>query len=802
MKNTLNTKFLSASILSVAISAAVAPQMALAKQTPFQSISIQAQPLQNALVEIGLKYDVVVVASNTLTEGKYGNIVEGRFSAIEAIKALLKGSGLDVKRSENDALIIVALENPTNDKPQKQIEKISVTGYRIDTPSAKITNQITVISESEIKQAITVSDSMSGVLETTLPGYSGSTSSQTLRGISLRGGNPLILIDGIPQFVSMFDSNKEANTIDMDFVSNVEVIHGATARQGIGGTGGIINLVTKTPSIDDGFSQDLTFRLSFDDSYSDDSLTKKVAYTAGLNKDNLSFMFGYARNDRGMSYDANGDIVGLVRYSGSLADTLSENFMFKGSYVNDVHSINVMHSTFKMEGKRGWSPVAGCHPTRCEVADVKLQSAERGWDDSIHALPGISDNTATSIDYINEDLFSWKLVGQYYLSNYDYRFTGTTSSFFDDNNPPENITAQTSVKSDKDGFKLTLSKEIIDNVQATFGYDSSSENTTQFVPQNGMSIIPPTKLSQSSPFVYLNWDATEKLRFNLGLRHVNSEVSMPSFTPAPYYLVRGSGPVTGGKVDSNDTVKNFGLIYDLTKNLSFYSNFTEGFELAEVGRVLRANGVEQGVTLSNDYLAISPNIHENLEYGMRYNDGTTSFEANVFEQNAPFGNSYMPNEDGLLEISRMETQRSGYNLILTHKLTSTFDFGLSYSVADAKSDSDGNGSFETDLVSLSVGAPDQYKLYLNYDLGDWYGKFSWVKYKDKDFEGTEYAFKGYHIGNISVSRYIGDNSTVSLAVKNLFNEEYIDLYSQISGNNNWYVAGVGRTINLAFNTKF
>ena len=216
-----------------------------------------------------------------------------------------------------------------------------------------------MISESEIKQAITVSDSMSGVLETTLPGYSGSTSSQTLRGISLRGGNPLILIDGIPQFVSMFDSNKEANTIDMDFVSKIEVIHGATARQGIGGTGGIINLVTKTPSTDDGFSQDLTFRLSFDDSYSDDSLTKKVAYTAGLNKDNLSFMFGYARNDRGMSYDANGEVVGLVRYSGSLADTLSENYMFKGSYINDVHSLNVMHNTFKMEGKRGWSPVSG-----------------------------------------------------------------------------------------------------------------------------------------------------------------------------------------------------------------------------------------------------------------------------------------------------------------------------------------------------------------------------------------------------------------------------------------------------------
>ncbi len=124
------------------------------------------------------------------------------------------------------------------DNQNQAIEEITVSASRTDDTISTMPNQVTIVLEEEIKRAITISDNMSGVLETTVPGFSGSTSTQTLRGISLRGGNPLILIDGIPQYVSMFDSNKEANPIDMDFVSRVEVIHGASAIQGIGGTGG------------------------------------------------------------------------------------------------------------------------------------------------------------------------------------------------------------------------------------------------------------------------------------------------------------------------------------------------------------------------------------------------------------------------------------------------------------------------------------------------------------------------------------------------------------------------------------
>jgi iron complex outermembrane receptor protein len=664
-------------------------------------------------------------------------------------------------------------DDEQNDR-DRPIDEIIVQASRTNATVASMPNQVTIVTEEQIQRAITISDSMSGVLEQTVPGFSGSSSSQTMRGISLRGGNPLILVDGIPQYVSMFDSNKEANPIDMDFVSKVEVIHGASAVQGIGGTGGVINLVTKTSSDEEGFSHDVTFRLNSDARFEKDGISKKIAYTADWNQGGLNLMFGYSRNDRGLSYDANGEIVGLVRFSGSVADTEADNMMLKVNYTSGVHSFNVMHNAYQMESKRDWAPVTGCHPNRCSPAT--LQTAEPGWDDSEHALPPEDENNSLNIDYVNEDLFSWMLVAQYFVSDFDYRFGGATSTFYDDANPPEAVVGQTAVDSEKDGFRFAFSRTFADAVDVTFGFDSYTEETFQYVPHNNMVIIPPTELDQSAPFIYATWSIHDRFRVNAGVREVDSEVSIGDFMPIPFYLVRGSGPVTGGSTDSKDTIINYGAMFDITDSISIHASLTEGFELAEVGRVVRNNGVAEGVTLSNDYLAISPNIHENVEFGLRYDDGVTAAELAVFDQEAPFGNSYAPNEEGILEISVAQV--------------------------DAESDADGDGSYETDLVSLSAGPPDQVKLYIDFEFFGWDANASWIKYDDKVYKNTIYSFVGYDLASLDFSREFDNGGTVGIAIQNLFDEQYIDLYSQISRNNNWYVAGVGRTLGFSYNHRF
>ena len=700
-------------------------------------------------------------------------------------------------------LTVIFAANSTFSAEQIDIEEVIVTASRTDSTPSIMPNQVTIIFEDELKKAISVSDSLSGVLETTLPGYSGSNSNTTLRGISLRGGNPLILIDGIPQYVSMFDSNKEGNPIDMDFVSKVEVIHGASAVQGIGGTGGIINLITKSADAEEGFSHDITVRLSTDDNISTDGLSKKITYVGGFNQGGLTAMLGYSFNDRGMAYDANNDLVGLVRYSGSIGDTESDDLFFKINYQTGTHSLTLMHSEFEMEKQRKYQPVAGCHPNRpcSDTTGPILTTSAKGWDESIQSLPNLDEMASTSIDYVNENLFSWKLVAQYYRSDYDVRFSGGAFTFYSSEIPLVETVAQTTAQSEKDGFRFTLSRPILDNLNITMGYDYASEETSQIIPQNNLFIIPPTELKTSSPFAYLNWEARDNLRLNAGIKRVETEVSVQSFLPIPFYQLRDSGPVRGGSVDTSDTLFNYGAIFDLTDTVSLQASYTEGFELAEVGRLVRGHGIAAGIDVAN-FVAIRPNIHENIELGLRYNNETTSFEVNWFEQKAPFGNSYEPNSEGILEINRQKTKRDGWNFIVNHQITDYLNLGISYAKVNATTDNDGDGSLESDLVALSAGPPDQLKLYSDFTINSWSGRFSYVYYKNKNFKNTVYSFDGYQLANLSFSKAFRGNSTFGIAVQNLFNEEYIDLYSQISKQDTWYINGTGRTLSFSYNIKF
>ncbi len=155
-----------------------------------------------------------------------------------------------------------------------------------------------------------------------------------------------------------------------------------------------------------------------------------------------------------------------------------------------------------------------------------------------------------------------------------------------------------------------------------------------------------------------------------------------------------------------------------------------------------------------------------------------------------------------MTIDRLATRRDGYNIIFKRTLSDGIDLGISYSHVDARSDTEAGGGYDTDLIALSAGAPDQLKLHLDFALNNWNGRFSWINYSSKDFKNTEYSFDGYDIANLSLSREFNNGHTVGIGVHNLLNKNYIDLYSQISRNNNWYVAGAGRTMNLSYNKRF
>src|SRR3546814_4349645 len=81
-------------------------------------------------------------------------------------------------------------------------------------------------------------------------------------GESLRGRQPLYMVDGVPQSTPLRDGSRDAHTVDPAMIERIEVIHCANALQGLGASGGIINIITKRAPREDGSFHELALGAS------------------------------------------------------------------------------------------------------------------------------------------------------------------------------------------------------------------------------------------------------------------------------------------------------------------------------------------------------------------------------------------------------------------------------------------------------------------------------------------------------------------------------------------------------------
>ena len=127
------------------------------------------------------------------------------------------------------------------------VQEVVVTATRNSKSVDRIPGAVSVISQKELETQYLLADDPSAALATYIPGYAPSRQKMSSTGESLRGRNALILLDGVPQTNPLRGGMREGYMADTAIIERVEVINGASAMQGMGATGGIINYITKTP---------------------------------------------------------------------------------------------------------------------------------------------------------------------------------------------------------------------------------------------------------------------------------------------------------------------------------------------------------------------------------------------------------------------------------------------------------------------------------------------------------------------------------------------------------------------------
>src|SRR5688500_11842042 len=211
------------------------------------------------------------------------------------------------------ALPVHAADEPTPEPADDQVTTldrvtVSATTSRLPDSEAALPNTITVIDQEQLRQQLAVTQDLSQVLANLIPAFAPSRQKMSSFGESLRGRQPLYMVDGVPQSTPLRDGSRDAHTIDPAMVERIEVIHGANALQGLGASGGIINIITKrAPRADGERFQEVRLGASTALPNQDDSAGYRASYLFGTHQGAFDFVGGASYAQEGLYYDGDGN---------------------------------------------------------------------------------------------------------------------------------------------------------------------------------------------------------------------------------------------------------------------------------------------------------------------------------------------------------------------------------------------------------------------------------------------------------------------------------------------------------------
>ncbi len=681
-----------------------------------------------------------------------------------------------------------------------ELEAITISATRARSEAGKTPQKITVISREQIEQQLAITSDHGAVLSNLIPSYSPSRQKMSSAGETFRGRSALILIDGVPQSTPLRDSQRDGYVIDLSMVERIEVIHGASAEHGLGATGGIINYVTRRP-VSGTLRQHAGISFTAPTDYQSEGLGHKLDYRVEGTQGNFDYLASASWQSQGMFYDANGDLIGVDDTQGDVMDSTSHDLLLKlGYWLDDNQNIGLMVNRYEVEGEHEYVNVPG-------NANAGIPATSRKGD-PLGKAPQ-NEVLATSLSYKHADLYGNELGLQLYSQRFRGRFGGGYNGTFQDTSiaPAGTLFDQSQNESDKYGGKLTLSRDgLLDNhLKLTGGLDVLQDTTSQQLILTDREWVPETVFRNYAPFLQAEVRLLEQLTLFTGVRHEFAELEVDSFrTIASTNPALGGVDVEGGQPNFEETLYNAGLVWQMNDWAQLFGNYSEGFGMPDVGRVLR--GIGTPGTRVDNFLDLQPIVTENREIGLRLKHGPFDAEISYYESDADLG-SRLDSVGGVYQIRRERTEIDGIEFTGGWQINDAHRMTLTYAQVNGQSDTDGDGDVDTDLDGANI-SPDRYGLSWQANWNDrLHSLLQANHYASRGFDQAGLNFDGYTLVDASVG-YRLPVGEVSLGIENLLDRDYLTYYSQAANTgsdvtrNGRVFNGRGRTLMLGYQVSF
>lgn len=675
------------------------------------------------------------------------------------------------------------------------LDAVTISATRARSEAGKTPQKITVISREQIEQQLAITSDHGQVLSNLIPSYSPSRQKMTSSGETFRGRSALVLIDGVPQSTPLRDSSRDGYTIDLSMVERIEVIHGASAEHGLGATGGIINYVTRRPA-GGTFKQHAGISLNAPADYGSEGLGYKLDYRFEGNQGNWDYLAALGWQTRGMFYDADGELIGVDDTQGDIMDSTSNDLLLKlGYWFNDDQNLELMINRFEIEGEHEYVNVPGDRANGTPATSRKGEPLGEAPQNEV---------LATSLSYKHHDFSGNRLTAQLYSQRFRGRFGGGSHASFQDTSiaPAGTLFDQSQNESDKYGGKFSISREDMFEglLGLTGGFDLLQDTTSQMLIETGREWVPETRFRNFAPFLQADIQATERLSLHTGVRHEFARLDVDGFrTIASTTTPPGGVSVEGGSPTFEETLFNAGLVFQATDWAQVFANYSEGFGMPDVGRVLR--GISQPDQSVDSFLDLQPIVTDNREIGLRFNHGPFDAEISYFESDAELG-SRLQNVGGIFQVRRERTEISGIEATTGWQINPAHRLQATYAQVDGQSDTDDDGKVDTDLDGANI-SPDRFGLSWQANWSDKLNtRLQANHYASRSFDNPDLEFDGYNLFDASLG-YSLPVGEASVGIENLLNKDYLSYYAQAASvRDDQMFKGRGRTLTLGYRVSF
>ncbi len=688
---------------------------------------------------------------------------------------------------------------------------VFVSATRAPTSIGNLNQSVTVVNEQEIQQQIAVSParSLGQILPKLVPGMSlndGSFDSGTSQ--QIRGRQINVLIDGVPQLSSptvQFDLNH----IDPAAIERIEIVLGATAIYGNGGTGGLINIITKQPG---------EGKTSF---YTD------VQGSASLTRILRGLGANVTQGIQGRKDWFDYNIVGTFNYQGGMFDNEGSRTMPGTNTVGgfaDTRGYNIM-------GKFG----ATFSDHRLQLTFTRKETEQHTnhlSDPSLNGLPpttarfisGLSladqprlKNTQISLDYSHPHLF---LDSRVHIQGY-YRRQETRFPTFDERLFGGTDISQSSPQTDVVGTRVDITTPIpiYGKPQVTYGMDFSSQHGDSnaalydlgtFDASGGRIFrkigqrptVPSRVFDSLAGFAQGEWTPHSALVVRGGVRYERLGISSSDFTDSVGTVL----PASSLRFDA--TVFNAGFVYHVIEPVDLFFNFSQGFNVpvSAIDAAIRPGAITQ---LTN----LQPQRVSNYELGWRGKWSKVQASMSGFYTKSSLGLNF---DQFTNQLERAPQKTYGVEATIDIQPFENWRMGGTYTFTEGDQTIGFNPDIRVPMNGFAI-QPQKitgYIEHLTVPQWQWRNRVQ-VLYsgaRSRSYEafltgadpiGDPNPMTDYFLVDLVSTVKVGPG-TLRFGIENLLNQRYVTPFNQLAAGafNSFYFAGRGATATIGYSFAY